>query len=85
MPRNPPPPPHPSEVRIVPELPHPPLVPPRRAAPDVIERRRARADHLCLWIACGRVVCRDSRHCRGLRAACVFEMPDVKDPLLEAR
>jgi hypothetical protein len=80
--RVPPPPPDPREVRIKPNLIHPPLELPRRPAPDAIAARRARADRLCLWIACGRVVCRESRHCRGARAACVFELPDVRDPLL---
>jgi hypothetical protein len=45
--------------------------------------RRARAEHLCLWLACTRAICRRTRHCRGREALCVFENPEVTRPLLE--
>jgi hypothetical protein len=66
--------PKPEDVRFTPILDVPPLAWPKPAP----------ADHLCLWLACSRVLCRDSRHCNGPNAPCVFEQPDVKRPLLEA-
>jgi hypothetical protein len=83
MPRHSPPPPDPRDVRFVPKLDHPPLDPPRVPPPDRIAARRARAEHLCLWLGCSRVLCRNSRRCHGPGAPCVFEQAAVRTPLLE--
>ena len=81
--RAPPPPPKPEEVRFVATLAAPPLDLP---LPERVDRRlvarRARAEHLCLWLGCSRALCRRTRHCLGPHAACVFEMADVAAPLL---
>lgn len=75
--------PQPGEERFVARLDSPPLAWPAPAKADPYAARRAKAEHLCLWMACSRVVCRRARHCRGAHAACVFEMADVERPLLE--
>jgi len=78
------PPPDPNEERFVPKLAVPPLAFPASAPDDPYAARRARADHLCLWLACSRVVCRRARRCVAPRAPCAFEQADVKTPLLES-
>jgi hypothetical protein len=83
MPRRPPPPPDPREVRFVPQLDHPPLAPPNPGRSDAVFVRRVRAEHLCLWLDCRRALCRSSRHCVGTSALCVFEQAEVRAPLLE--
>ena len=82
--RTQPPPPKPEDVRFTPTLDVPPLALPKPVPTDPVAARRAEAEHLCLWLACSRVLCRDSRHCHGPNAPCLFEQPDVKRPLLEA-
>ena len=81
--RVPPPEPKPEAVPFVAKLDCPPLDLP---LPEPVDRllaaRRARAEHLCLWLGCSRALCRRSRHCHGPNALCVFEMPDVAAPLL---
>ncbi|MDE2291193.1 MAG: hypothetical protein KGL53_03850, partial [Elusimicrobia bacterium] len=68
---------------FVPHLAAEPLdLPPRIAVDMVLAARRARAEHLCLWLGCSKALCRRTRHCHGPHAACVFEMPDVAQPLL---
>ena len=84
LPRRYRPPPKPEEERFEPKLAAPPLAWPEPAPADPYAARRARADHLCLWLACRRALCRRTRHCRGPFATCVFEHPDVKTPLLES-
>jgi hypothetical protein len=76
--------PKPEEERFRPTLAVPALDAPRRQRPDPIETRRARAEHLCLWMGCTRVLCRNSRRCLGRNAMCVFEQADVERPLLDA-
>jgi hypothetical protein len=87
MPRRPPPPPDPREVRFVARLDLPPFDsvfwPPRRGRGDPVFTRRVEADRLSLWLACSRALCRSARHCVGTSALCVFEQDDVKRPLLE--
>ncbi len=82
--RIPPPEPQPNEVRFEPKLEAPPLDLPKPPATDpALAARRARADHLCLWLACSRALCRRARRCLGPHAACVFEQAEVDRPLLE--
>ncbi len=81
--RAPPPAPDPREVRFVPVLTAAPLVPPKRQRPTVVDARRAKAEHLCLWFGCSRALCRRARRCVGRNALCVFEQADVKRPILE--
>lgn len=83
MPRRRPPHPNPREIPFEPKLEAPPLDLPRRAPADPVAARRARAEHLCLWLACRRALCRRRRRCLGTHAFCVFEQDDVKRPLLE--
>ncbi len=83
MPRRPPPPPDPREVRFVAQLDLPPFDPPRLGSRDPVFTRRVEADRLCLWLACPRALCRSARHCVGTSALCVFEQEDVKRPLLD--
>ncbi len=83
-PRRSRPPPDPNEERFVPKLAAPPLEFPKPAPDDPYLGRRARADHLSLWLACSRVVCRRARRCVAPRAPCWFEQPDVDRPLLES-
>jgi hypothetical protein len=83
MPRRPPPPPDPREVRFVARLDLPPIDPPRLGRADPVLGRRIEADRLCLWLACSRALCRSARHCVGTSATCVFEQDDVKRPLLD--
>ena len=83
MPRRPPPPPDPREVRFVARLDLPAFEPPRLGAPDPVFTRRVEADRLCLWLACSRGLCRSARHCVGTHALCVFEQENVQRPLLD--
>jgi hypothetical protein len=78
-----PPPPDPADERFVAKLAVPPLDWPNPVPADFTAQRRAEAEHLCLWMACSRVVCRRGRHCLGARAECVFENAEVKRPILE--
>ncbi len=81
----PPPPPKPEEVRFAPKLAAAPLDRPKPAPVDrALLARRARAEHLCLWMGCSRALCRRARHCLGPHADCVFEMEDVTAPILQA-
>ena len=80
--RVPPPEPDPREVRFQPKLTVAPFVPPKRQRLSEIDVRRAKADHLCLWLACSRALCRRTRHCLGIHALCVFEQEEVDRPLL---
>ena len=81
--RVPPPDPPANEVRFVAELAVAPLDLPKPVRVDpLIEKRRAKAEHLCLWLGCARVLCRRSRHCHGRGAPCVFEQNEVRAPLL---
>jgi hypothetical protein len=82
MPRRPPPPPDPRDVRFVARLDLPPFDPPRLARADPIYERRVEADRLCMWMACRRKLCRESRCCNGTLATCIFENPDIVDPIL---
>ena len=76
--------PKPEEVRFVAKLDLPPLDWPKRAPIDhELAERRTKAEHLCLWLGCSRVLCRRTRHCLGPNATCIFEMPEVDRPLLE--
>ena len=78
-----PPEPKPEEVRFVAKLDCPPLDMPQRERIDpLVAKRRAHAEHFCLWLGCSRALCRRARHCHGPNAACVFEMADVAAPLL---
>ena len=72
------------EVPFEPELEHPPLtLPPRTDRHrDLVYERRLEANRLCLWMACRRALCRETRHCNGTLATCIFEHPDIVDPLL---
>jgi hypothetical protein len=76
--------PPPNEERFRPSLAVAPLDQPRRQAPDPLAARRARAEHLCLWLACRRALRRSSRRCNGTNAVCVFEQADVTRPRLDA-
>jgi len=81
--RVPPPPPDPRNVRFASQLEAAPLDSPKRRAVDETAARRASADHLCLWLGCARVLCRQARRCVGRSALCVFEQEEVKRPILE--
>ncbi len=75
--------PKPEEVPFVAKLAVEPLDSPKREPVDrVVAARRARAEHLCLWLGCSRALCRRARHCLGPHGSCVFEMEDVAAPLL---
>jgi hypothetical protein len=74
--------PKPGEERFVPKLAAPPLAFPRPAPADPYAARRARAERLCLWLACSRVLCRRARRCVAPRAPCVFDLPQVTRPIL---
>ena len=77
------PPPKPEEELFVPKLAAEPLDWPKPPPVDrVLAARRAKAEHLCLWMGCSRALCRRARHCLGPHAACVFEMPEVRSPIL---
>ncbi len=76
------PPVDPREVRFVAKLAVEPFVPPKIERPTVVDARRAKADELCLWLACSRALCRRARHCLGTHALCVFEQDEVDQPLL---
>ena len=72
------------DERFVPVLEHPPLDLPRPAPSDPFAAERARAEHLCLWLACSRVLCRNSRHCHGRQVNCLAENGEPQRPLLES-
>jgi hypothetical protein len=76
--------PRPEDERFVPVLIHPPLDLPKPAPPDPFAPSRARAEHLCLWLACSRVLCRNSRHCHGRAVNCLAEIGEPPRPLLES-
>jgi hypothetical protein len=76
-------PPRPEEKLFEPRLDAPPLAWPALAPRDFYAGRRNRAEHLCLFMACRRMKCRDARRCLGERADCVLENPEVKTPILE--
>ena len=76
------PPVDPREVRFVAKLAVEPLTLPRPAPHTPVEARRAKAEHLCLWLGCSRALCRRARHCLGTHALCVFEQADVRAPLI---
>ena len=59
-----------------------PFVPPKVERPTMVDARRAKAEHLCLWLGCSRALCRRARHCLGTNALCVFEQAEVDRPLL---
>jgi hypothetical protein len=75
--------PRPEDERFVPVLIHPPLDLPKPAPADPFAPSRARAEHLCLWLACSRVLCRNSRHCHGRQVNCLAENGEPPRPLLE--
>ncbi|HEY5081641.1 MAG TPA: hypothetical protein VII91_06930 [Bauldia sp.] len=75
-------PPNPREIPFEPHLEHPPLRLPKRPERDLVYERRVEADRLCLWMACRRALCRSSRRCNGTLATCLFENPDIVDPIL---
>ena len=77
------PPPNPREIPFEPQLEHPPLTPPQKPKPDPVLARRVEAERLVLWMACRRALCRSSRRCVGTWANCVFENPDITDPILK--
>jgi hypothetical protein len=72
------------ETPFEPQLEHPPLTLPSRtdSERDLIYERRVEADRLCMWMACRRKLCRESRRCNGTLATCIFENPDIVDPIL---
>lgn len=74
--------PDPREVRFVAKLTAEPLALSPRETPTLADKRRAKAEHFCLWLGCSRALCRRARHCLGTHALCVFEMDDVAAPLL---
>jgi hypothetical protein len=76
--------PNPREVPFEPQLDHPPLTLPSRTdrQRDLVYERRVEADRLCMWMACRRKLCRESRRCNGTLATCIFENPDIVDPIL---
>ena len=75
--------PKPEAVPFVAKLDAVPLDKPSPVPVDrVVAVRRARAEHLCLWLGCSRALCRRARHCHGPGATCVFEQADVAAPLL---
>ena len=76
------PPPNPREIPFEPQLEHPPLTLPPRPKRDLVYGRRVEAERLCLWMACRRTRCRSSRHCVGTYATCVFENPEIVEPIL---
>ena len=80
--RVPPPEPDPREVRFVAKLDAPPLALAKPEPPTEVDQRRAKAEHLCLWLGCSRALCRRTRHCLCTYALCVFEQDDVAAPLL---
>ena len=78
-----PPEPPANEVRFVAALDVAPLNVPQPGRGDpLVAKRRAKAEHLCLWLGCARVLCRRARHCHGRSALCVFEQEEVRAPLL---
>ncbi len=74
--------PNPREIPFEPQLEHPPLTLPPRPERDLVYERRVEADRLCMWMACRRALCRSSRRCNGTLATCIFENPDIVDPIL---
>jgi hypothetical protein len=60
------------------QLPHQPLTLAPRPERDLVYERRVEADRLCMWMACRRALCR----CNGTLATCIFENPDIVDPIL---
>jgi hypothetical protein len=76
-------PPDPREEPFIPKLKAEPFMWPESAPVDPLAARRARAEHLCLWLACDRALCRRARRCVGPNAECVRLQRDVKRPLLE--
>jgi hypothetical protein len=73
---------NPREALVEPQLEHPPLTLPPRPERDLIYERRVEADRLCMWMACRRKLCRETRHCSGTLASCIFENPEIVDPIL---
>jgi hypothetical protein len=82
MTRYRPPPPDPREEPFVPKLAAEPLKWPESKPRDPYEAQRMKAEHLCLWLACNRALCRRVRRCVGPNAECVHIQRDVKRPLL---
>lgn len=74
--------PNPRETLVSSQLDHAPLTLPQRPSRDPVYERRTEAERLCLWMACRRKLCRETRHCAGTYATCLFENPDIVDPIL---
>jgi hypothetical protein len=76
--------PDPRAEPFVPKLKAEPFKWPASKPRDPYEARRMQADHLCLWLACNRALCRRVRRCVGPHAECVHLQRDVKRPLLDS-